>query len=655
MGALALASTVVAVPLQRRASTWSPAQGGCWSDNASGQRALDKGLGGFDDLTPAKCQSLCEVQGFNLAGVEFGRECFCGNTIIGNNQPSAGICTMACSGDATKTCGGPNALNIYVKDSFVYTTGPASPLASHNQFQNPQCWYDNVNGRILSSHPSIDIPADQMTVEKCIEGCAATGYSFAGLEFGRECYCGNASSPLAESAPLNECNMACLGDASEYCGGANRLLLYHNPTNSQTQPTPDGSWTPAQDGCWTDSAQDRALQKFIGAYNDLTPAKCQSLCENAGFNLAGVEYGHECYCGNTIMGNNHLQSGICTMQCSGGNGICGGPNAINIYVKDNYRYTVGPASVLDSHHGYSKTQCWRDLNPDRLLKQGPTSPVSSDSMTVQKCIDGCAAAGFSYAGVEYGRECFCDDMTSLPSQSQEMSECNMPCTGDATESCGGPDRILIYYKPATTIYTGAIEVRDANTDAFLGYISRETTWGMSTYSGDLSKADAFTFTAPTDGTVTQAEIVSLTKIDEYPFLGLIEGPGNDDDTIGSENWQYLVIGGTPHSEPDATPQTGPNSYSDLDRTWESSVWTINTLTGDISPQWVNPDGSKPATFIMAWYGTYLFGSGDPAQMNDHYEGSAPNVKLRFNANPDISLEPDPEAAFNLLASNTSQF
>jgi hypothetical protein len=56
-------------------ATWLPAQGGCWQDNADGVRALEHGLGGFDDLTPAKCQSMCEAQGFNLSGVEYSREC----------------------------------------------------------------------------------------------------------------------------------------------------------------------------------------------------------------------------------------------------------------------------------------------------------------------------------------------------------------------------------------------------------------------------------------------------------------------------------------------------------------------------------------------------------------------------------------------------
>lgn len=54
-------------------------------------------------------------------------------------------------------------------------------------------------------------------------------------------------------------------------------------------------------------------------------------------------------------------------------------------------------------------------------------------MTVQKCIDACAAAGYSSAGVEFGRECYCGNVNYPPGQSESMSECDMPCLGDASQ------------------------------------------------------------------------------------------------------------------------------------------------------------------------------------------------------------------------------
>lgn len=55
--------------------SWAPAQGGCWRDNVDHDRALEHLVGNFDDLTIEKCLNLCDAQGFNLAGVEYSREC----------------------------------------------------------------------------------------------------------------------------------------------------------------------------------------------------------------------------------------------------------------------------------------------------------------------------------------------------------------------------------------------------------------------------------------------------------------------------------------------------------------------------------------------------------------------------------------------------
>ncbi|KAG8816514.1 hypothetical protein FRC18_000933 [Serendipita sp. 400] len=78
-----------------------------------------------------------------------------------------------------------------------------------------------------------------------------------------------------------------------------------------------------------------------------------------------------------------------------------------------------------------------------------------------------------------------------------MSECDMACTGDASEICGGPDRILICYKsdaPTTTTYTGVIEVHDSASNDFLG--TKDTQNGISKYSTVLNNAEMLTFEAP---------------------------------------------------------------------------------------------------------------------------------------------------------------
>lgn len=51
-----------------------------------------------------------------------------------------------------------------------------------------------------------------------------SGYLYAGLEFGAECYCGH--KVQASNASESECNMECKGERSNICGGVNRLSIY---------------------------------------------------------------------------------------------------------------------------------------------------------------------------------------------------------------------------------------------------------------------------------------------------------------------------------------------------------------------------------------------------------------------------------------------
>ncbi|KAG8840565.1 hypothetical protein FRB91_005929, partial [Serendipita sp. 411] len=124
--------------LVKRAA-WFPDEGGSWTDNANNQPTLEHYLDSFDDLTPAEYQTLCDSQGFPLAGAQYSRECYCGNTIIGNNRPSNRSVMSLAQEIPIKLVGGGYAINIYMKDNYRYTIGPPTLLNTYNSSENPRC------------------------------------------------------------------------------------------------------------------------------------------------------------------------------------------------------------------------------------------------------------------------------------------------------------------------------------------------------------------------------------------------------------------------------------------------------------------------------------------------------------------------------------
>lgn len=88
------------------------------------------------------------------------------------------------------------------------------------------CAVDDYFHRTLTG-PSTS--SDSMTVKTCVDFCDSSGHALAGLEYARECYCGDEYSN-AQRAPkegvLGACGEPCSGNEGEICGAAGALSMY---------------------------------------------------------------------------------------------------------------------------------------------------------------------------------------------------------------------------------------------------------------------------------------------------------------------------------------------------------------------------------------------------------------------------------------------
>ncbi|KAF8993388.1 WSC domain-containing protein [Cyathus striatus] len=88
--------------------------------------------------------------------------------------------------------------------------------------------------------------------------------------------------------------------------------------------------------------------------------------------------------------------------------------------------------------GWNSLGCFTDSSTRTL----DAHSYASAEMTPQTCIAYCAARDFLYAGVEYARV-YCDNVLHGPGAHTD-SGCDMECTGDHSQICGGSNRINIY-------------------------------------------------------------------------------------------------------------------------------------------------------------------------------------------------------------------
>ena len=89
------------------------------------------------------------------------------------------------------------------------------------------CVFDDPDNRILTEY--FESSAD-MDVTKCINICQQRGFKFSGLEWSRECHCGNLPPGGFKYSWPDKCNLRCAGKRSQVCGGYDAMNVWTTPT-----------------------------------------------------------------------------------------------------------------------------------------------------------------------------------------------------------------------------------------------------------------------------------------------------------------------------------------------------------------------------------------------------------------------------------------
>ncbi|KAI5450005.1 hypothetical protein NCC49_003767 [Naganishia albida] len=321
-----------------------------------------------------------------------------------------------------------------------------------NGWAYTDCVSDSGNPRGLQGYT---FDSSTMTVNLCITTCQSKGFKLAGLQYGRQCYCGNAMS-AGTGASTTGCTMPCAGASDEQCGNGYKSSLYTS-VSSVVSPL----------GCYKDSTP-RILPDYSYKSSSMTPLLCQSTCMSKGYSFAGVSYGSECYCGSAAPDATAKTANTdCAQKCAGSTATCGGAWRTYVYAINDTPVAApspsttsvapstttkapSPTTGAPASTGLVALGCYQDNGSNRLMSY---SALSSGSMTPSLCQSTCQGKGYDYAGVSYGRECWCSDTAPAASAKTSDSDCSMACAGDAKLLCGNSWKLNVWKLPATPIST----------------------------------------------------------------------------------------------------------------------------------------------------------------------------------------------------------
>ncbi|TCD61274.1 G- protein-coupled receptor [Steccherinum ochraceum] len=210
---------------------------GCAHDGA--KRALTgyyQHASGDNYMSYQSCFLTCSSKGFNIMGVETGRECYCGNSF--ENGEGYAIPESSCNSYImNNSVGGPWALAIYEASvsEVSYSSDDCVLPAGWKPFEYTYantCVQDGPN-RALTGY---SFTSDKMSYDLCTSTCASKNFKLAGIEMGDECYCGNElENGEGNAISADNCNVVtpvgmAPGVKGDWGGGRWALTLYTSIT-----------------------------------------------------------------------------------------------------------------------------------------------------------------------------------------------------------------------------------------------------------------------------------------------------------------------------------------------------------------------------------------------------------------------------------------
>jgi hypothetical protein len=445
---------------------------GCFRENNPG-RQLKQQLYGNNNNTADMCLQACAAKGFAYCGTQYHRECW-GGPAPPVQQAGEENCNFDCSGDIGQYCGG-NGVNAGAGNAHISlwatnatlpnTPAPGGPYVNPglNGYTSMGCYTESTGQRVLANAVSTN---NVRTVASCINACAKLNYKYIGLQYGGECWCANEFRGDYKSAPMSECSVTCRDNATEYCGGGQRLNVY--------QKAPAGSVSTS------------SLLSTLSSTSSTSVSVSVSSTSSTAVSA-------------TSSASSSVSSSVSESVSSTSTSSSVAPSSTVPVIKQ----TVG---------AFRYQGCYTETTEGGRSLAGKS--YYNDTMTLEDCANACDA--FTYWGAEYGRECFCGNELRGNTLLEETSpQCSFLCPGDKLTFCGGNSRLSVYKYDPSLNATASSSTSLASSVAFDAATSTSSVASSSvatpSSSTPSSSATSSSVATPSSSVVTPSSSVAATS------------------------------------------------------------------------------------------------------------------------------------------------
>jgi len=357
------------------------------------------------------------------------------------------------------TGAGPNAVSCKAATtpatfpSPVAFTGFAAPpgaevlsntprvLLSYEEWNYVDC-YSDLNGAAQVRTLTNGLRTAENTIEACLDACNTAGYSLCGIEYHGQCWGGDELMGGATALGYGFCGLSCLDNPLELCGGGNptAMELYSKGTTNATTSATTSIHASSSVISVASSVAATSSAIAISAHTSVqTTAKASS---SAAATSSAIAISAPTSVQTTAKVSSTKVSSTATAVSS----------ATSILSKSSPTSSAAASSSSSVPAGklasaaYTYTGCFADL-VDGSARSLPNELTSNS--TIEGCLAASETAGFALASLSYKGECWAGNALSPASYALDPSKCQMACTGDPAETCGGAAALDVY--TSTTI------------------------------------------------------------------------------------------------------------------------------------------------------------------------------------------------------------
>ncbi|KAF5711568.1 putative glucan 1,3-beta-glucosidase [Fusarium globosum] len=156
---------------------------------------------------------------------------------------------------------------------------------------------------------------------------------------------------------------------------------------------------------------------------------CQSFCLQRGWTVWGIQNGDSCFRDNQLrMDSQIINNSKCNIHCNGNTtNVCGGKDAIEVF---------GDQDMLRVE--YASLGCYSWSKQAIRGTTGGDTIESPDEMSVDACASLCTVTKKSdFFALWEGKLCTCGREMTPGATTTSMDECNVACSGQLGDICGG--------------------------------------------------------------------------------------------------------------------------------------------------------------------------------------------------------------------------